>query len=180
MLWFFAIVAVLLAAACALYWRWRRRVEADIAEGAAVEWARFQQNEPEFVKGLTEEKFREVYARVHRPRFPGYALATVATFFAALPATFMALTLALWGAEKTGLVPEPIDVANRLLLKNGELVFFREAPPEAALYYIRDLAGFYYFFGVLVVWLLIVWFYMRRYHRRRPGYLRDEIIRARS
>lgn len=180
MLWFFTIVAVLIAAAGALYWRWRRRVDADIAEGAGVEWAHFQKHEPEFVEGLTEEEFYAVYDRVHRPRFPAYALATAATFFAALPVAFVALTLLLWGAEKIGAIPEPVEVADRLLIEDGKLVFFRETPPEAALYYVRDLAGFYYFFGVLGVWLGVVWFYMRRFHKRRPGYLRDEIIRARE
>jgi len=180
MLWFFVIVAVLVAAAGAFYWRWRKRVDEEIAEGAALEWAQYQKNEPEFVEGLSEEKFRAVYDKVHRPRFPGYALAIVATFFAALPVIFIALSLALWGAGEIGLIPEPVEVADRLLIEDGRLVFFRETPPEAALYYIRDLGGFYYFFGVLAVWLVIVWFYMRRFHARRPGYMRDEVIRARE
>jgi len=63
---------------------------------------------------------------------------------------------------------------------DGKLRFFQDAPPEAALYYIEDLAGFYYFFGVIIVWLIIVAIFMRRYHSRRPGYLRDEILRAKE
>jgi hypothetical protein len=94
--------------------------------------------------------------------------------------TLAVLTMLLWGAEKAGALPEPVEVADRFLIEDGELRFFRDAPPEAALYYIRDLAGFYYFFGVLIVWLLIVAFFMRRFHGRRPGYLRDEIIRSRE
>jgi len=180
MLWFFLIVAVILVALVALYRRWRKKIDAEIAEGAAVEWTYMLDHEREFVEGMSEEQFRKVYARVHRPRFPGYALAALATFFAALPVAFVALTLALKGAEQLGVVPEPIDVADRLLIEDGALVFFRDTPPDAALYYLRDLSGFYYFFGVLIIWLFIVWFYMRRYHRRRPGYLRDELIRERQ
>jgi len=180
MVWFFVIIAFLLAGAGAAYWRWRRGIDEEVAEGAEIEWAHLQKNEPEFLEGVSEEKFREIYARVHTPRFPGYVLAMVVTFFGSLPVTFAVLTLVLWGAQAVGATPEPVDVADRLLIEDGRLVFFRDTPPEAALYYLRDLAGFYYFFGVLAVWLGVVAFFMRRYHRCRPGYLRDEIIRARE
>ncbi len=180
MSWFFGIVTAGLVLAGGLYWRWRQKIKAEISEGAAIEWAHFQENEPEFLQGMSEEKFHDIYARVHTPRFPGYALAAGATFFVTLPLSLALLTGILWGAEKSGLIPEPIDVADRLLLENGDVRFFSQTPPEAALYYIEDLAGFYYFFGVLTIWLLIVAFYMHRYHKRRPGYLRDEIIRSRE
>jgi hypothetical protein len=180
MILFLMIAAVLLMAAGLLYWRWRKKVAAEIEEGAGVEWTFLRELEPEFVSGLSERDFREIYARAHQPRLPGYALACLATFFAVLPLALAALTLILRGAEQVGIVPQPVEVAEGLLLEDGEMIFFRETPPEAALYYIRDLAGFYHFFGVLAVWLFVVWFYMRRYHRRRPGYLRDEIIRARE
>ena len=180
MLSFFLVIAVLFAIAGGLYWRWKQRLEVEIAEGAALEWAHLQKNEPEFLKGISEEKFREVYARVHTPRFPGYALAMGVTFFGALPVIFAVLTLLHLGAEAVGVIPEPVNVADRLLIEDDHLVFFKETPSEAALYYVRDLGGFYYFFGVLVAWLAIVAFFMRRYHARRPGYLRDEIIRARE
>ena len=114
------------------------------------------------------------------PRFPGYALAALGTFLATLPVSLGVLTAIMWGAQKTGVIPPPVEMADRLLLEDGQVRFFKDAPPAAALYYIEDLAGFYYFFGVLAVWLVIVAFFMRRYHARRPGYLRDEIIRARE
>ena len=180
MIWFFLGAALFLLAAGGFYWRWRRTIAAENAEGAAIEWAHYRKTEPDFIKDLSEEEFAEIYARVHTPRFPGYALAALATFLASLPVTFMLLTGLLWGAEKVGIIPEPVDVADRLLLEDGEVRFFRDAPPEAALYYIEDLAGFYYFFGVLIVWLVIVAIFMRRFHANRPGYLRDEIIRARG
>lgn len=180
MLLFFVIVIVLLAICSGLYWRWRRRIRAEIIEGAAIEWAHFQKHEPEFVAHLDETAFKAIYDRVNAPRFPGYALAAFVTFFLSLPLIFMALAGILIGAEIAGLVPAPHEAAERLFIQDGRLIFFRETPPEAALYYIRDLAGFYYFFGVLLSWLAIVAFYMRRYHARRPGYLRDEIIRAKT
>ena len=178
--WFFFVVAALLVALGAAYWYWRRQIDAEIAEGAAIEWAHFQKHEPDFLGGMSEEDFRQIYARVNVPRFPGYALAMFASFLLSLPVTFALLALLMFGAEQVGLVPAPIDFADRLLMDNGQLIFFKETPPEAALYYIKDLAGFYYFFGVLVAWLGIVAFFMRRYHGRRPGYLRDEIIRSRE
>lgn len=177
---FFLIAFAGLAVAGGLYWRWRRMIDAENAEGAAIEWARYREREPEFVEGLSEEDFRKVYARVHTPRFPGYALAALAAFIVSLPATFALLVAVLWGAEAAGVTPEPVDVADRLFLEDGEMRFFSDTPPEAALYYAEDLTGFYYFFGVLIVWLIIVAAFMRRFHARRPGYLRDEIIRARE
>ncbi|WDI32949.1 hypothetical protein PUV54_07030 [Hyphococcus flavus] len=180
MLGFFLGVVGLLSVMGALYWRWRKQIDEELAEGASIEWAHFNKHEPEFIKDMDEAKFREIYKRVHEPRFPGYAFAAFATFLLSLPITLMALTAIIWGAQATGVIPEPVDVADRLLIDDGELRFFRDTPPEAALYYVRDLGGFYYFFGVLIVWLFIVAFYMRRFHARRPGYLRDEIIRSRE
>ncbi|MEM8935040.1 MAG: hypothetical protein AAGC77_01375 [Pseudomonadota bacterium] len=180
MVGFFIIVALLLVALFALYWRWRQRIEAEINEGVEVDWAHFQKHEPEFLGGMTKEQFRDVYARVHTPRFPGYALATVASFCAALPLSFALLAGGLMLADALGLTPQPASVANQLLIEDGQMRFLSNTPPEAALYYLEDLSGFYYFFGIIFIWLLIVAFYMRRYHARRPGYLRDEIIRARS
>lgn len=177
---FFAIIILALAGVGVFYMRWRKSIDNELAEGAAVDWAHFQKHEPEFVAHLDETAFAAIYKRVNEPRFPAYALATFATFFLSLPIIFALLAGLLIGAEAVGAVPEPVDTAERLFLEDGKLIFFKETPPEAALYYIRDLAGFYYFFGVLFSWLGIVAFYMRRYHRRRPGYLRDEIIRARD
>jgi hypothetical protein len=51
----------------------------------------------------------------------------------------------------------------------GELIAF---------YWVQDIFLFFYYFGLLAVWLAIVFVAMRRYHRRRPGYLRDELLSA--
>ncbi len=180
MLGFFLVVFALLALAGGLYWRWRVKIAEEVAEGAAIEWAHLQKHEPEFLDGITEDKFREVYAKVHTPRFPKYALGAIASFFISLPVTFAVLSLGLWAADAAGFIPEPVDVADRVFVEDDKLIIFKETPPEAALYYVRDLAGFYYFFGVMAAWLVIVWFFMRRFHSRRPGYLRDELIRAKE
>ena len=176
---FLVIIAVVLALCWGGYFYWRRKIDAEIAEGAEIEWAHFQKHEPEFVKGYSKEKFFAVFDRVNRPRFPTYALAAFSTFLATLPISFGALVVVLWIAEKLGMTPAPVETAERFFLQDGEMIFFKDTPPEAALYYARDLGGFYYFFGVLFVWLVIVAIFMHRFHKTRPGYLRDEIIRSR-
>jgi len=182
---FYLIIITALIVTGVIYWRWQEKIKTEVAEGSALDWAHFQRNEPEFLNGVGEEQFRELYARVHTPRFPGYALATIATFFVSLPVTFVALSALLIALHSFGAIPEPIDVVQQLSLEGEEIKILgktidEKSRYEMALYYVGDIAGFYYFFGVLVVWLLIVALYMRRYHARRPGYLRDEIIRSRE
>lgn len=175
---FFIAIAIFLIIA-GLYWWRMRRLEAEIAEGAEFEWKRLGEADPELLKGLDEARFKAIYKHVHYPRFPGYALACLGCFIASLPLTFGVLAGAGMIAARFGLTPANADIANRYLIDDGRLRFIHSAAPEAALYLVRDFGGFYYFFGVLFVWLLIVAFFMRRYHARRPGYLRDEILRAR-
>lgn len=177
---FLAIALAIIVAIGAVYFRWRRGVLAEIAEGADIEWSYFHKKEPEFVKGIDEARFKEIYHKVNYPRFPDYALAASATFVLSLPVTFAVLSMLTFVGERMGWTPEPAEVANYLLIEDGAMRFISSAPPEAAVYYARDLAGFYYFFGVLISWVLIVLVFTRRYHARRPGYLRDEIIRARE
>jgi hypothetical protein len=180
MLGFFLSVFLILGLAGGLYWRWRRKIDEEIAEGAGIEWARYQKNEPDFVEGMSEAQFRAVYARVHEPRFPGYMLATVATFFVSLPLTLGVLTFVLWVGQQTGVIPQPVEMVRYVNLGEVRVTQAWECGAECQLYVAEAYAGFYYFFGVIVSWLVIVWFFMRRYHRRRPGYLRDEIIRSKE
>lgn len=179
MIWIVAALLVIAGTVGALYWRWRQRVEAEIAEGAEIEWAHLQASEPALVANLDRAKFNEIYHRVHFPRFPGYVLACLGAFVASLPISFGLLAAGVAIAERFHLTPSSVELADRLLVEDGRMRLVRSATPEAAAYYVSDLAGFYYFFGVLVVWMLIVYFIMRRYHGRRPGYLRDEILRSR-
>ncbi len=180
MIGFFVFVAFALAVAAGAYWWWRRKIAAEVAEGAAIEWAHYRKTDPEFLEGVSEEKFREVYARVHTPRFPGYALAMAVTFFASLPVTFAALVLFLMIGEKLGLAPAPIEIVQAVNLGEAKSPESWQCNTQCQLQVAASYAGFYYFFGMLASWLLIVAFFMRRFHARRPGYIRDEIIRARE
>lgn len=180
MAWFLLGCAVIAASLGASYWRWARRTTAEIAEGADIEWSKLREVDPELIEGLDRKRFGAIYHRVHFPRFPGYALATVCAFIVSLPVSFGALAAGVATADVLGLTPGSVELADRFLVEDGKMRIVTAAPPEAAAYYVSDLAGFYYFFGVLASWLLIVWFFMRRYHARRPGYLREEILRARS
>lgn len=179
MIWFFLALAVIAAIIGALYWRWSKRIEAEIVEGADVEWARLQANDRELLQGVDREKFGVIYRRVHFPRFPAYALACCAAFAAALPVTFAFLTAGAMLWDRFGLAPEAAAVANRYLVEDGRMRIITAAPPEAAMYVVEDFLRFYYFAGVVIVWIVIVAYFMRRYHSRSPGYLRDEILRAR-
>lgn len=180
-MWSFLIAVALIAVVVAiLYVVWRRSVLREIAQGAEIEWQRFQDNEPEFLKDMSKAQFEKVYRRVNYPRFPDYALLALAAFVVSLPVTFAILSLFAFMAEVMGLSPQPAEIANYLLIEDGAMRFVRSAPPEAAVYYARDLSGFYYFFGVLIAWILIVLGFTRHYHGNRPGYLRDEIIRERQ
>ncbi len=177
---FLLVVFFALALAGGLYWRWRRKIAAEVAEGAAIDWARLSKNEPEFLEGISEEQFREIYARVHTPRFPGYALATLTTFFVSLPFTLGLLNLLLWAGHETGVIPQPAEVVRYVNLGEAQAAQSWQCGPDCQIYVAEAFSGFYFFFGVIAAWLVIVWFFMRRYHARRPGYLRDEIIRAKQ
>ena len=180
MIWFFGIIAALLLAAGGLYWRWSKQVAEEVAEGASLEWAYFQKSEPDFIAGVSEEKFHEIYAKVHTPRFPGYALAMGATFFVSLPVTFAVLASLSYLGGRLGVFPEPVEIIRAVPIGETTAVQSWQCDSQCWLRIADNFAGFYYFFGVLIVWLLIVAFFMRRFHTRRPGYLRDEIIRARA
>ncbi|WP_425410670.1 hypothetical protein [Hyphococcus sp.] len=180
MLGFFLTILIVLGLLGALYWRWRRGIEEEIAEGAGIEWEHFQKHEPEFLKGMSESQFRDIYKRVHEPRFPGYALSALATFLLTLPVTLIALAGLQRLGQKLGVLPQPVEMVRYVNLGEVRLTQAWECGAECQLYVAEAFAGFYYFFGVLITWLLIVAFYMRRFHHRRPGYLRDEIIRSRD
>ncbi len=181
MLGFFTVVFALLALAGGLYWLWLKKIAGENAEGATYEWAFMQKHEPEFLEGLSEEKFREIYARVHTPRFPGYALLAVATFFATLPLTLAILNALSYLGERTGLLPAPVEIVRSVRIGGGAPATQPwQCDTTCQMQLAESFSGFYYFFGVIAAWLLIFWFFMRRFHARRPGLLRDEIIRAKE
>ncbi|NJK44569.1 MAG: hypothetical protein HC933_10045 [Pleurocapsa sp. SU_196_0] len=71
---------------------------------------------------------------------------------------FGLLAAGLLIADRFGVSPTPADLAERYLIEGDSMRIITAAPPEAALYWLQDLGGFYYFFGVLAVWLVIVAF----------------------
>ncbi len=175
------IFLILIAAGVAgAYWLWAQRVEEDIRVGSDVAWERYERDEPEFIEGLTREKFNELYRTANFPRFPKYLLASIAAFVLALPFVFGVLSGAIWIGESIGVIPQPADLARYVPLGEGGTSAAQAEREERALYIARDFAGFYYYFGVVAAWLSIVAVFMRFYHKRRPGYLRDEIIRHRD
>lgn len=163
-----------------LFWRWTKRTEADIAESAALEWERLKTADPDLVAGLDEAQFRAVFRRVHFPRFPKYALAIVAAFIAALPVTFGALAGLAFLLGSIGISPDADAIARSVPINGSIAGVSRDESETIALYYVQDVVKFYYYFGLLFVWLGIVFVAMRRFHRRRPGYLRDEILKSKS
>ncbi|MEQ8935700.1 MAG: hypothetical protein RIE56_07900 [Amphiplicatus sp.] len=179
MLWFYGGVLVVLGIGWFAYRFWAKGVDADIAIGAELEWERLNKHEPELLKGMSKEKFLTVYRRVHFPRFPGYALACVGTFFASLPVTFALLAAGLWAGERLGIVAQPAEIVRYVNLGEVRVTQSWQCGAECQLYIAEGYSGFYFFFGIVIAWAIIVTFFMRRYHARRPGYIRDEIIRSR-
>jgi len=162
-----------------IYWLWKRRVSAQLRDASDYEWDIFQKNEPKFVDHLDRESFYTVFHRTHFPRYPGYWIGCISAFLLSLPVIFMLLYVLLWLGVKIGIVPRSAEVADNLFISDGKVILFDTAPTETALIYAQNLSGFYYFFGVISAWLLILTLFLRHYHKTRPGYLRDEIIRAR-
>ncbi len=177
---FFASLFGLLALVAAAYWRWARRIEMEIKDGGDVVWRSMQEREPAFLAGIERGRFDAIYRRVHFPRGPKYALATIAAFVLALPVVFAALSVSVWIGQRVGVLAEPAAVANYIPIGEPRSAADAENRAERALYIAQGFAGFYYYFGLFAAWLAIVAAATRLYHSRRPGHLRDEIIRARD
>ena len=177
---FLSLIILTCAAVYGAYWYWHRRVEADLAEGAVAEFERLGRVEPALLEGLDQPRFAQIYSKAEMPRLPGHAVAIIITFLVGTP-IFLAL---LSGGDALmhhmNMVPASAEVVARVAIaEDGSTRMVRDVPPEALQYYVEDLGGFYYFFGLLGFWVAIVWFFMRRYHSRTPGSVRDEVIRAR-
>ncbi len=180
MLTTFSIIVAALGLVALAYWRWRKRMAAEIGESAGLEWARLQAANPEIVDGISEARFREIFHRVHFPRFPKYALAMAAAFVAALPVTLGVLSGFAWFLDSIGLSADAAALAKSVPVVGSTDAVSRDDGETIALYYVQAVLKFYYYFGLLFVWLGVVFFAMRRYHRRRPGYLRDELLEEKT
>lgn len=180
MLTYYGICATLLAAAYGLYRLWRRGIDADLREGAGVEYERLRRTDPDLLKDMAPDAFADVYMRTEVPRFPAYALATAALFLGATP-----LVLGLFNGLAvlmldSGVVPASQETATSLYLNADGASVLRKTDPETIAYVLEGWAGFYLFFVMLGFWLSVLAIMMRRYHGRTPGTLREEILRART
>ncbi len=176
---FIAIILFGLALLSGLYWFWSKRIDAEIAEGAEIEWAALEKNEPELLNGYDRAAFGDIYRLVHFPRFPGYALAALVTFVVSLPLTLAAMSGGVWLAGQAGVLPAPVEIAKYIPIGETRAVDVKGCNAECQIYLAEGFGGFFFFFAILGVWLAIFAYFMRRYHQRRPGFLRDEIIRNR-
>ena len=177
---FFGWVAFILVLLGAAYWWWSRRIEAEVAEGAALEYEALRKSDPDLIDGYDEQSFGAVYRRVHFPRFPGYALAAIVAYIASLPVTLAFISALVWIAARSGLIPQPVEMAKRIPIGEGTGVAQGLCSAECQLYLAQNFGGFLFFFAIIAVWLAIFAFFMHRYHSKRPGYLRDELIRSRT
>jgi len=185
MLGFFVKILALVTIASGIVWYWKRRTDAQIRDASDYEWAFLQKSDPDLIAHLNEDSFHTVFRHTHFPRFPVYAFACLATFLISLPITLAILGFGMWGLDRMGLIVEPADVTSQLRLDPGSLSLITKSVSEVDLYqglmqYVGALGGFYYFFGVLIMWLVIVFLFTRHYHKNRPGYLREEILRSRQ
>ncbi len=172
----FLLLLGAVALAALAYWFWAKRTDAELSECAGEEWSRLKSADPALLDGLDETRFRAIYRRVHFPRFPKYALAIVAAFVIALPLTLGVLAGVAWGLDSIGLSADAAAIAKSVPVAGATNAVSRDDGETVALYYVQDVLKFYYYFGLIFVWLGIIFFAMRRFHRRRPGYLRDEIL----
>lgn len=157
---------------------WRRRVDAEVAEGAEIEWDRLGRAEPDLVQGLDLERFRAVYAKVMTPRGPLYMLMGAAAIVAATPLIFMVMSGAIYLADMLGLTPERFNIVGFVTVEDG-VVRLLDQGSEIARYWNFSIVGFALFFGLIIAWVAIASLFARAYWRRLPGSLREEIIRAR-
>ena len=160
------------------YRRWRKRIDAELREGAATEYEQLRTADPDLIEGMSEDRFADVFAETHRPRFPAYLLLTISIFLLGTP---LVLSLLNWSAYMIGRLGAPTagQIATDLYINAGEASVLNNLTPEAVTYILEDWGGFYFFFGLLGFWIALVYVMMRRYHRRSPGSLREEVLRAR-
>ena len=177
--YFLTVISLLALAAAGLWWH-HRRVTADNREGAKVEYQRLQETDAALVEGLNEARFAEIYRRAHAPRAGIYWVAALALFFLGTPLVMGLLSAGAWAMAETGMVLQPPDnLPEGMVIGDGEATWFKQTSPEFLHHLLRNFSGFYSFFGLLGYWALVVWLVMRRYYQRKPGFLRQEILRAR-
>lgn len=174
-------LAVLAILGCwyAVYGRWKRRVEADIAEGAQVEYAVLKRKDPDLISDLSEGEFGKIFRSVEMPGSPIHTFAAVAIFLLGAPLVLALTALVITFLEVTGVIPQPAEQAQQLRFSAEGLRIVRQADLDTLQYILQGWGGFFTFFALLLFWVITFTLVMRRYHKGRPGSLREEILRAR-
>ncbi|MEE4208591.1 MAG: hypothetical protein V2I43_04920 [Parvularcula sp.] len=176
--YYLAVAAILVVWFLALR-AWRRRIARDVSEGSAVEWQRLSRQDPELLRGLTEEEFGAIYARVETPRQPFYTFGATASFLLAAPLVLALTTLVIGIMERTGIIPQPAEQAQRLRFSAEGIQLIGGADLTTLQYILEGWGGFFAFFSLLALWVVVFTVAMRRYHGKPKGSLRDEVLRAR-
>ncbi|MCQ8186298.1 hypothetical protein [Parvularcula maris] len=176
---YYLIAGAVIAGWYGLYFLWKRRTEADVAEGAAVEYARYQRAEPHLVEGMDEGRFRSLYARTEVPAQPLYTWAAMAIFLLGAPFILALTSTVITWMEVTGVIPQPAEAAQQLQVSAEGFRPVARADLEALQLILQGWGGFFSFFALLIFWVLVFFAVMRRYHRTRPGSLREEVLRSR-
>ncbi|MEM1379918.1 MAG: hypothetical protein AAGH41_04750 [Pseudomonadota bacterium] len=158
---------------------WQGRVNAEIREGAAIEWDLLQRKDPDLLKGLTQESFTAIFRRVEMPRGPQHVFTAVATFFAGAPFVLALTTILIRFLERTGVIPQPAEQAQQIRLTNDGIQLIAQADLTTLQYILQGWGGFFTFFSLLIFWVIVFFVVFRSFYKRRPGSLREEILRAR-
>lgn len=179
MLGYYLVVLLCVGLAGTALWFWRRRVMADIAVGAPSAFDLLHRQNPALLKGLDRDRFAAIYLRTEMPRLPVTMFGIVTVFLLATPLYLALLSGLAHIATVVGIIPSPLEFADQLTLGRDGIGLAPRFSPEAIAYIAQDWAGFYYFFGLLGFWILTGYVGLSVHHRRTPGTLREEIIRAR-
>lgn len=179
LLTYYLIVFVILGGWYGLFRYWSNKVEADIAEGASFEFKRLQKTDPSLLEGIDEGRFRKIFSAVEVSQQPFYTWLSAAIFLIGAPFVLLFTTITIRWMEVVGIIPQPAEQAQRLKLSADGIRLVRTADLEALQLILQGWGGFFSFFALLLFWVAVFYTIMRRYHARRPGSLRDEILRAR-
>jgi len=179
LLQYYLFVAVILSVWFGAYRWWLGRVQADIAEGAKVEWDLQQRKDPDLLKGLDEAGFAKIFSQVETPRGPIHIFAAVGIFLAGAPIVLAITTLTIRFMERTGIIPQPAEQAQQVRLTGEGIKLVARADLTTLQYILQGWGGFFTFFSLLIFWVVVFFLVIRRLHSRGPGSLREEILRAR-
>lgn len=176
---YFLIVGLILAVWFAFLKVWSRRVDADIEEGARVEWDLLSRKEPDLLKGLDEASFAAFFRRVEHPRGPIHVFGAVAAFLIGAPFILAITALTIGFMERTDIIPQPAEQAQQLKMTSDGIQLIARADLTTLQYILQGWGGFFTFFSLLIFWVIVFWVTFTRFHGNRPGSLREEILRAR-